>query len=89
MGKADPVRLAAVGLIMGVTEGNAALSDQLAAGALLALAAPERARAQRLAATTLRHLARADTVLKAHLRRAPPPEVLALLRLATVELLEE
>ncbi|MBW6507302.1 MAG: methyltransferase domain-containing protein, partial [Rhodobacteraceae bacterium] len=41
------------------------------------------------AATTLRHLARADTVLKAHLRRAPPPEVLALLRLATVELLEE
>lgn len=89
MGKADPVRLAAVGLIAGVTEGHAALSDLLAVGALSALSPPERARAQRLAATTLRHLARTDAVLRPHLRRAPPPEVLALLRLATVELLEE
>ncbi|MDP2061882.1 MAG: transcription antitermination factor NusB [Phaeovulum sp.] len=89
MGKADPVRQAAVGLIAGVTEGHATLSDLLAAGALVGLSPPERARAQRLATTTLRQLGRADAVLKPHLRRPPPAEVLAALRLATVELLEE
>jgi 16S rRNA (cytosine967-C5)-methyltransferase len=88
MGKADAARLAALGLITGVTDGHVALSELLAAGALAALAPPDRARAQRLALVTLRQLGRADTILKAHLRRAPPPELMALLRLGTVEMLE-
>ncbi|HHX91256.1 MAG TPA: transcription antitermination protein NusB, partial [Paracoccus sp.] len=47
-----------------------------------------RARALRLATTCLRHLQRADTVLAPLLRKPPPPEVQALLRLAVVEMLE-
>jgi len=89
MSKADPAREAAARLVFGVTEGHATLSDLLATGALAHLAPPERARAQRLALITLRHLGRADAVLRPHLRRAPPPEVRAILRLATVEMLEE
>ncbi|WP_209427717.1 transcription antitermination factor NusB [Pararhodobacter sp. SW119] len=46
------------------------------------------ARARRLALTTLRHLSRADTVLKPLLRKLPPPRVHAILRLATVEMCE-
>jgi len=53
------------------------------------LDAAERARAQRLALATLRHLGRADAVLSPLLRKRPPPVVRALLRLATVEMLEE
>jgi len=58
-------------------------------GPLADLDPAERARAQRLALRTLRHLARADAVLKPHLRKPPPPAVRAILRLATVEMLEE
>ncbi|HHX88599.1 MAG TPA: methyltransferase domain-containing protein [Paracoccus sp.] len=47
-----------------------------------------RARALRLATTCLRHLQRADMVLAPLLRKPPPPEVQALLRLAVVEMLE-
>lgn len=89
MSRTDAARRAALGLITGVTEGRQALSDQLAAGALAALEPADRARAQRLALTTLRHLGRADAVLKPHLRKAPPADLRALLRLATVEMLEE
>lgn len=89
MSKADPARDAAARLVFGVTEGRATLTDLLASGALAHLAPPERARAQRLAQATLRHLGRADAALRPHLRRAPPPEVRAILRLATVEMLEE
>ncbi len=89
MNRADPARQAAAALILGVTEGGATLSDLLANGALSSLAPPDRARAQRLALLTLRHLGSADAVLRAHLRRTPPPEILAILRLATVEMLEE
>jgi len=89
MNKTDAARVAALGLIVGVTQSGAALSDQISSGALAALPPQDRARAQRLALTTLRHLGRADAVLKPHMRRAPPPDVMALLRLATVELLEE
>ena len=46
------------------------------------------ARARRLALTTLRHLPRADTVLKPLLRKPPPARIQALLRLAVVEMLE-
>ena len=46
----------------------------------------ERARALRLAATTLRHLEPADRLLDRHLRKAPPLAVRNVLRLAVVEL---
>jgi len=46
------------------------------------------ARALRLAATTLRQLQRADAILAPLLRKQPPVQVLALLRLAVVEMLE-
>ncbi|MGV6848664.1 MAG: RsmB/NOP family class I SAM-dependent RNA methyltransferase [Marinibacterium sp.] len=46
----------------------------------------ERARAQRLAAETLRMLSRADRILSDHLQRMPPLFVRNALRLGTVEL---
>ena len=48
----------------------------------------DRARALRLAATTLRHLEPADRLLDRHLRKAPPLAVRNVLRLAVVELAE-
>lgn len=81
-------REAAVDLVLGVTEGRVPLSDQMSAGVLSGLSGPDRARAQRIALTTLRHLSRADAVLKRHLRKGPPPYVRAILAMATVELLE-
>lgn len=84
MSAPDPVRRAALALIHGVTEEHLTLAEQ--GGQLAALDAPGRARAQRLALETLRHLARADAMLKPHLRKAPPPDLRTLLRLATVEL---
>ncbi|MGD9917247.1 MAG: RsmB/NOP family class I SAM-dependent RNA methyltransferase [Paenirhodobacter sp.] len=80
----DPARSAALALIAGVTEGQQTLAEQ--AGVLAALAPPDRARANRLALEVLRNLSRADAMLKPHLRKAPPPDLRALLRLATVEL---
>lgn len=80
----DPARRAALSLIVGVTEARQTLAEQ--AAVLDALAPPERARAQRLAASTLRHLSRADAMLKPHLRKVPPADLRALLRLGTVEL---
>ncbi len=76
-------REAAVGLL------NAVLGD----GQMLAqlsppdgLSGPDRARAERLAAQVLRQLERIDRVLKPLLRKAPPLEVLNILRLAVAEL---
>lgn len=48
----------------------------------------ERARAQRLALATLRNLPRADAVLAPFVRRAPSERVMAVLRVAVVEMLE-
>lgn len=53
---------------------------------LAALDGPGRARARRLAVETLRHLGRADRLLKPHLRRAPPPAATILLQQGSVEL---
>ena len=89
MGGTDAARRAALGLIVGVLQEHQPLSDQLAAGDLSQLAPAERARAQRLATTTLRHMGQADAVLKPLLRKAPPPDLRALLRLATVEILQD
>lgn len=60
------------------------LGDQLAS--LDALPPADRARAQALATTTLRHLGRIDAFLDRFLSRRPPPPALDALRLAAVEL---
>lgn len=87
--KDETARGAAARMVLGVTGGRVALSDQLAAGTLAALAPSDRARAQRLALTTLRNLTRADRVLKPWLRKNPPPQVRAILRVAVTELFAE
>src|SRR5690606_9690246 len=82
-------RGAAAALVLGVTEARISLADQFAGGALDALAPPDRARAQRLALAALRNLARADTILKPHLRKLPPAPVGAILRVAVAEIFAE
>ena len=82
----DAARAAAADLIMAALAREAAVGEE--APALAGLAAPARARALRLARMTLRHLDRADRLLERHLRRPPPPESHAILRLATVEMME-
>ncbi|MEM9710133.1 MAG: RsmB/NOP family class I SAM-dependent RNA methyltransferase [Pseudomonadota bacterium] len=78
-------RKAALDLIDGVTiEGR--LLSELTGDVLAPLAAPERARAGRLATETLRWAGRADRVLGPCLRQKPPLPVLNALRLAIVEL---
>ena len=83
-------RRAAVDLLDAVLGEGRALSELTGVGGPLArLDDPgERARAQRLAVETLRHLGRANQVLKPHLRKAPPLRVQNILGLATVEMLE-
>ena len=70
-------------LLSGVRDG-ASLSDQQAR--LDHLPPADRARAQRLAAETLRHVGRADALLDVHLSRKPRPDIADILRLATVEM---
>jgi uncharacterized heparinase superfamily protein len=67
---------------------RASLADQIAdpAGPMAGLAPPDRARAQTLAATTLRHLGRIDAVLAGLVERPPPLPVRNLLRLLVAEL---
>ena len=81
-------RVAAVGLLGAVLDGRAMLSDALADanGALAGLGPSDRARAQRLATVTLRHVEPADRVLAPHLRKAPMDLVMNALRLAVVEM---
>ncbi|TDK46258.1 RsmB/NOP family class I SAM-dependent RNA methyltransferase [Antarcticimicrobium luteum] len=62
------------------------LSECLGAAALERLEPADRARAQRLAADTLRGLERADRLLAKHLRKPPPLTVQNTLRLGTIEL---
>ncbi|MCT8330872.1 methyltransferase domain-containing protein [Acidimangrovimonas sediminis] len=82
-------RTVAAGLVAGVLNDRCTLADQIARGALDPLPAGERARAQRLALVTLRRLGPVDRVLKPLLRKAPPPMVHAVLRVATAEILGE
>ena len=81
-------RAAAVALLGAVLDEGAMLSDALAdaTGALTGLGPSDRARAQRLATVTLRHLEQADRVLGPHLRKAPLDLVMNTLRLAVVEI---
>lgn len=77
----DP-RLMAARMVEAATEG-VMLSDLPAAGD-----PATGARALRLTLATLRNLARADSVLAPFLRKPPPPFVLAVLRVAVVEMLD-
>ncbi|MBK1634290.1 RsmB/NOP family class I SAM-dependent RNA methyltransferase [Rhodovulum adriaticum] len=89
-GQGDRARGAAWQLLRAVLEDRQLLAEMEGEfGPLADLTPAERARAARLARMTLRHIDRADAVLKPHLRKAPPPPVRALLRLATVEMLQE
>lgn len=82
-------RRAAVSLLRGVLEDKEQLSVLLASGVLDRLEPGDRARAQRLAVTTLRELGRADTVISQFVDRMPPDVALNILRLAVVELCVE
>jgi 16S rRNA (cytosine967-C5)-methyltransferase len=81
-------RGAAVALLGAVLDEGQQLSQVIDApnGPLASLPPSEKARAQRLALTTLRHIEQADRVLKPFLRKSPPDMVLNALRLAVVEL---
>lgn len=81
----DGARRGALMLLAAVREGQS-LADQ--SGRMAHLSQAERARAGRLAVTTLRHRNRADAVLRRFMQRRARPDVEDLLRLATVELLE-
>lgn len=83
----DGARAGARALLAGLRDGLT-LADQIGMGALDRLSGPDRARAQRLAALTLRHMGRADAVLAPLLSRRPRPAVMDVLHLATVEMLE-
>ena len=78
---ADPRQMAAL-LVAGVLDGQM-LPDVALPAAEPAL----RARAQRLALTTLRHFSRSESVLAPLLQREPQPLVMAALRVAVVEML--
>jgi 16S rRNA (cytosine967-C5)-methyltransferase len=87
---AEPARItarsAALGLLNGVLAQHKLLSDLLAGGALDALPPSDRARAQRLALETLRHIEPIDRLLTPRFQKPPPLKVRSILRLAVSEL---
>ncbi|QFU09876.1 Ribosomal RNA small subunit methyltransferase B [Rhodobacteraceae bacterium THAF1] len=80
----DTARAAALALLNAVTDEQRLLSEAMP-DILAPLSGPERARAQRLAVTTLRWRDRADRALGPFLRMKPWPAVHNALRLAVVE----
>ncbi|HGG06047.1 MAG TPA: 16S rRNA methyltransferase, partial [Aliiroseovarius sp.] len=81
-------RRAALTLLNDVTI-DARLLSEVLPRRLRNLAADDRARAQRLAVTTLRVLDRADRMLGPYLRQKPPVPVLNVLRLGVTEICED
>ncbi|SEN31837.1 16S rRNA (cytosine967-C5)-methyltransferase [Pseudorhodobacter antarcticus] len=81
-------RNAAVTLLGAVLDEGAQLSQALDApdSPIAPLSPSDRARAQRLVLTTLRHIEQADRVLAPYLRKSPPDFVRNALRLAVVEM---
>lgn len=81
-------RSAAVALLEAVLDEGQQLGQVLDAadGPLKGLSPSDKARAQRLVLTTLRHIEQADKVLKPFLRKSPPALVRHALRLGVVEL---
>jgi 16S rRNA (cytosine967-C5)-methyltransferase len=82
-------RRAALDLVHAILGDRASMADLLATGLIDRLAPAERAAAQRLAGSVLRHLARIEAVLTAFIDRRPPPAAEAPLRLMVAELLAE
>ena len=79
-------RRAAAALLAGVLDDGLTLAEQASdAGPLARLAPSERARAQALAATTLRHLGRIDALLAGYLQKRTPSAATNALRLAAAE----
>ncbi|MCV2867595.1 methyltransferase domain-containing protein [Defluviimonas sp. WL0002] len=89
MRNTQTARSVAARLVAGVLHDRLTLADQFARGALEPLDPAGRARAQRLALLTLRRVGPVDRVLKPLLRKAPPPPVHAILRVAVAEMLAE
>lgn len=80
-------RAGALALLTAVLEQGQSLSEQTATeGPLAALSPPERARAQGLATSTLRHLGRIDAILDGFLAKPPPLAARNALRLAVAEM---
>lgn len=78
-------RQMAARLVLGVLQDGILLTDQPQSEADPA----QRARALRLAGATLRNLSRADAVLGQFLKKPPSPGVMAVLRVAVVEMLDQ
>ena len=79
-------RLAAIRILNGVITEQKQLSEMTKTDEFKALAPEDRARTQRLATHTLRHVGRADRALRPHLAKLPAVEVLNVLRLGIVEI---
>jgi 16S rRNA (cytosine967-C5)-methyltransferase len=79
-------RQGALALLNGVTNQRRLVSDMMTEGTLASLSGPDRARAQRLAATVLRQIEPLDRVLAPKLQKPPPMKVRNILRLAVTEL---
>ncbi|MXU66481.1 RsmB/NOP family class I SAM-dependent RNA methyltransferase [Oceanomicrobium pacificus] len=79
-------RRAALALLSKVTGSGAPLSE-VQDEALARLDPAERARAQSLVLAALRHIDRLDSVIDAHLTKAPPLKMRNILRLAAAEML--
>ena len=83
-------REGAIGLLDGVLEDRLQLSELTQGiGPLSGLDPADKARAQRLATETLRHLSRADALIERYVDRMPPLTALNVLRLAVTELMVE
>lgn len=83
-------RQGALALLAGVQRDRLTLAELTGnAGPLDGLSPPDRARAQRLALTTLRNTSRADAVISRYVEKMPQAAALNVLRLATVEMLVE
>ena len=78
-------RLAAIRILNGIITDQKQLSEMMQTEDFKALAPEDRARTQRLATHTLRHVGRADRALRPHLAKLPAVEVLNILRLGVVE----
>ena len=89
-GKTMTARAATVALLGMILDEGAMLSQAMAEdGVMDTLPPQERARAQRLTLSVLRHLEQTDRILAPHLRKKTPPMVLNTLRLAVVEMVVE
>nr|WP_246413693.1 transcription antitermination factor NusB [Rubricella aquisinus] len=77
--------MGAAALLERITQERVMLTE--ATDILESLAPQDRARAQRLALTALRQLPRIDAVLARFLKKPPPPQVRAVIQIATAEML--